>query len=310
MHHDLIKALYDSYPLTDKHDFFPAYFYMKYRQQFLRHAFDASGVPVREPQEKVHEDIDEMLKAYVQHIGETAASFETNVYHGKVVKHQDAVKLVTQNNDVHLPLPERVMPYKVARDVILKSHDTIALGTCVCRSVSQNPCLPPPQEVCLFVGDPYASFMAEENPMFRRSSQDEAVNVLEEAHKKGFVHAAYFEKVIGNRFFSLCNCCSCCCLGIKMWNVLEGVIPIITSSGYVSEVSDECNACAQCADGVCHFKAITMDENANKAVINEMKCMGCGVCEDVCPVGAISLRREPSKGDPLDLDELQRVSQP
>ena len=26
------------------------------------------------------------------------------------------------------------------------------------------------------------------------------------------------------------------------------------------------------------------------------KCMGCGVCEDRCPIGAISLRREPSEG--------------
>jgi ferredoxin len=33
--------------------------------------------------------------------------------------------------------------------------------------------------------------------------------------------------------------------------------------------------------------------------------MGCGVCEDACPVEALHLRREPSKGDPLDLDELK-----
>jgi len=40
------------------------------------------------------------------------------------------------------------------------------------------------------------------------------------------------------------------------------------------------------------------------AVINQAKCMGCGVCEDVCPIGAISLKLEPSKGEPLDLAEL------
>jgi ferredoxin len=32
--------------------------------------------------------------------------------------------------------------------------------------------------------------------------------------------------------------------------------------------------------------------------------MGCGVCVDVCPVGAISLERDPSKGEPLDIDVL------
>jgi ferredoxin len=40
------------------------------------------------------------------------------------------------------------------------------------------------------------------------------------------------------------------------------------------------------------------------AVIDQGKCMGCGVCEDVCPIGAISLERDPSKGEPLDLAEL------
>jgi len=35
------------------------------------------------------------------------------------------------------------------------------------------------------------------------------------------------------------------------------------------------------------------------------QCMGCGVCEDVCAPDAIHMRREPSKGDPLDLAELK-----
>jgi ferredoxin len=35
--------------------------------------------------------------------------------------------------------------------------------------------------------------------------------------------------------------------------------------------------------------------------------MGCGVCEDVCPTGAIKLVRDASKGLPLDLDELKKL---
>lgn len=309
MHHELTKALYDSYPLADKNDFFPAYLYMKYIENFIYYAFQSSGLPVKEPREKVPEDIDEMLKYYVQQIGESAVSSETNIYHGKVVKLQDAIKLITQKQDLQLSLPEKVMPYKLAREVVLKSNGALAVGTCVCRSLSQKPCLPPPQEVCLFVGDPFASFIAEENPLFRRISQEEAIHILEDVHKKGFVHTAYFKKEMGNRFMAICNCCSCCCVGIRMWNLLGGVVPIIAPSGYLAVISDECNACASCADGTCKFNAITLDDGAGKAVINEAKCMGCGVCVDVCPIGAISLRREPSKGEPLDLGELQRVLQ-
>ena len=303
MHHEITKALYDVYPLEDKNDFFPAYIYMKYIEHFIYHAFQSSGLPAKEPKEKLDESVDEMLKYYVQQIAETSPSTDTNIYHGKVVKLKDAIQLVTQKHDLNLPLPERVLPFKVARDVVLKSNDSIAVGTCVCRSVSENRCLPPPYEVCLFVGDPFASFIAEENSMFRKISQDEAVKVLEFAHEKGFVHTAYFKKEMANRFMAICNCCSCCCVGIRMWNLLEGAVPIMAPSGYVSQISDECNGCGDCVDA-CPFKAISLDGGGERAVTSLEKCMGCGVCEDVCPIGAISLRRELSKGEPLDIEEL------
>ena len=249
MHHELTKALYDVYPLEDKNDFFPAFLYMKYIENFIYHAFQASGLAVKEPRQKVPEEIDAMLKYYVQQIADSAPITDTNIYHGKVVKLQDAIKLVTQKKDMHLIPSEKVMPYKLAREVILKSNSPVAVGTCVCRSLSENPCLPPPYEACMFVGDPFASFLAEENPLFRRISQEEAVKILEDVHKKGFVHTAYFKKEMGNRFMAICNCCSCCCVGIRMWNMLEGMVPIMASSGYVAEVSDDCNACASCLNG-------------------------------------------------------------
>ncbi len=49
-----------------------------------------------------------------------------------------------------------------------------------------------------------------------------------------------------------------------------------------------------------------MDEDNQKAVVKFEKCMGCGVCENVCPTEAIRMRKEPSKGDPLDIDEMKR----
>ncbi len=276
---------------------------MKYIEHFIYHAFQSSGLPAKEPKEKLDESVDEMLRYYIQQITETSPSTDTNIYHGKVVKLKDAIQLVTQKHDLNLSLPEIVLPFKVARDVVLKSNDSIAVGTCVCRSVSENRCLPPPYEVCLFVGDPFASFIAEENSMFRKISQDEAVKVLEFAHEKGFVHTAYFKKEMANRFMAICNCCSCCCVGIRMWNLLEGAVPIMAPSGYVSQISDECNGCGDCVDA-CPFKAISLDGGGERAVTSLEKCMGCGVCEDVCPIGAISLRRELSKGEPLDIEEL------
>jgi Pyruvate/2-oxoacid:ferredoxin oxidoreductase delta subunit len=305
MHDEVTKALWDAYPAEDKNDFFPIYHYLKHIQRLMYYAMLQSGQVPMEPKEKPNEDVDQMIKHHVLRIAENSMSLDTSIYHAKVVNFKDAVKLVTHKDDLRLSPPETVMPFKVARDVILKANDTVAVGSCPCRENVEKPCIPPTQQVCMFVGDPFASFIAEQNPKYRKVSLDEAVNVLEFSHKKGFVHCAYFKKETGNRFGMICNCCSCCCLGVKMWNMLGGVVPILAPSGYVAEVNDDCNACAACADKTCNFNAITIDDKKQKAVIDLAKCMGCGVCVDVCPAKAIQLRREPSKGAPLDLDELK-----
>ena len=49
-----------------------------------------------------------------------------------------------------------------------------------------------------------------------------------------------------------------------------------------------------------------LDEEKDVAVIDKQSCMGCGVCVDTCPAGAISLEPEPSKGEPLDIEVLSR----
>jgi ferredoxin len=307
MHDEVTKALWDSYPPEHKNNFFPAYHYLKHIQRLMYHAMLQSGQVPMETKEKPDEDVDQMLKHHILRVAETSPSLDTNPYHGKVMNFKDTVKLVTNKDDVNISPPETVMPFKVARDVILKANDTIALGSCPCRENVEKPCIPPSQPVCLFIGDPFASFLAEQNPKYRKVSVDEAVKALEFAHQKRFVHSAWFKEELGDRLGMICNCCSCCCLGIRMWNMLGGAVPIIAPSGYVAEVNDDCNGCAACADKTCHFYAISMDENNQKAKIDLAKCMGCGICVDVCPSKAIQLRREPSKGAPLDLDELKKL---
>ncbi len=56
----------------------------------------------------------------------------------------------------------------------------------------------------------------------------------------------------------------------------------------------------------CPFHAIRMNENGVRAVIDAAKCMGCTACERTCAAGALELRRDPQKGDPLDLEALAR----
>lgn len=310
MHHEVNKALYDAFPLEEKSDALIGYLYMKYTELFIATVAEKLGVPYKKLAYNVDEDIAEMMQIFIEQLFDKGATMETSIYHGKVVRLPDALKLATQKENLHLVPSEKVMPFKVARDIILENPDSIVVGTCPCRAISEHPCLPPPMEVCLFIGDPNASFIAVQNPKYHKISQEEAVKILEDCHKRGFVHTAYFEKAASNRFNAICNCCKCCCLGIKMFHLL-GITTaktFLAPSGYVSQVSDDCNGCGVCVDA-CNFEAISLDDGGEKAVINLEKCMGCGVCEDTCPIGAISLRREPSKGDPLDIEAMKSQRQ-
>jgi len=309
MDDEITKALYNSYPAEDKGDFFTAYLYLKHLQHVAYSGLQQWGEPMADPPAKLDDSLEGMLSSYITHVGEMAQCTETSIYHAKVVRLEEAVKLVTQKRDLHLTVPEQVVPYKMAKDVILTNPDSIAVGTCQCRLASPNPCLPPPMDGCIFVGDPHASFMAAHNDMFRKISQQEAVDTLEDCHEKGLVHSAFFKKDMGRRFYVICNCCSCCCGGIKAMNLFGGAIPVMTPSGYAAEVSDECSGCGTCADNTCHFHAISMNETEDRAIIDIEKCMGCGVCVDMCPAGAITLRRDPSKGEPFDIEELKQQRQ-
>jgi len=108
----------------------------------------------------------------------------------------------------------------------------------------------------------------------------------------------YRDAMLG-RFYAICNCCSCCCGAMQAH---QHGAPMLASSGYVAQVDgDLCAACGICAE-CCQFEAISVDDGF--ARIDEAACMGCGVCVSHYPQEAISLRREPAKGEPLEIQQL------
>ena len=111
MHHESIKALWDIYAPGDKNDFFPTYHYLKHIERLMYYAMLQSGLAPKESGHHHNEDIDQMVKYHVQRIAETSPSFDTSIYHAKVMNLQDALKLVTHKEDLKLSPPERVMPF-------------------------------------------------------------------------------------------------------------------------------------------------------------------------------------------------------
>jgi ferredoxin len=220
-------------------------------------------------------------------------------YHGKVVRPEAARQLVTVEEDIELRDLEQVVPYGKARDIVLRHPDHVVVLDCPCRSARSNPCLP--LDVCLIIGEPFASLVAEHHP--RRSrwiSQEQAVEILRAEHERGHVHHAFFKDAMLNRFYAICNCCSCCCGAMEAWR--HGT-PMLASSGYVAQAdADLCVGCGVCVD-LCQFGALALV--GDTVALDYDACMGCGVCVSACKQGALSLLRDPGKGEPLEIEELR-----
>jgi ferredoxin len=225
-------------------------------------------------------------------------------YHAKVLTPDAARQLVMVKEDIRLENLERVIPYREARDIILKNPDHIVVLECPCRASRPEPCSP--LDVCLVVGEPFASFILEHHPeRARRISSEEACAILEAAHAQGHVHHAFFRDVMLNRFFGICNCCKCCCTGMQ---AVRNGTPVLAASGYISIVDAElCIGCGDCVEA-CPFELLELEDVI--AQPNQEKCMGCGVCVSTCEVGALSLVRDPSKSEPLEIRNLMAQMEP
>ncbi|MBW1813482.1 MAG: 4Fe-4S binding protein [Deltaproteobacteria bacterium] len=84
------------------------------------------------------------------------------------------------------------------------------------------------------------------------------------------------------------------------------------ASGYsVLHDKEKCRECAQC-ETVCNFGSIQFlkdtDSLNGKRVYNKNTCMGCELCVEECPEGALSIYTDFGKPLPLDLDMVKDMS--
>ncbi len=221
-----------------------------------------------------------------------------DTYHGKVVPLDEATRLVHINEPVNLTTPEHVVPFTLARDIVMEHPDHIVTLDCPCRMAREDPCLP--LDVCLIVGDPFASFILEHLPSHARQiTPDEAVDILMAEDERGHVHHAFFKDAMLQRFYAICNCCSCCCGAMSAH---QNGIPMLISSGYVCQADEaRCVGCGTCVEQ-CQFDALALQDG--HVVVDEAACMGCGVCTNTCPQQALSLLRAPDRPAPLEIEKL------
>ncbi len=189
-----------------------------------------------------------------------------------------------------IPGGVEVFPYeKVSK--FIEETEYISLTVCYCRhekELLEKSC-GRAKDVCLQFG-PFAKYVVERD-FGRRITKEEAYKVLDRAEEEGLVHLSDNSQ---KRINFVCNCCGCCC------GILGGITKMnkpkaVATSHFVLRIDeDTCSACEACVDR-CHFGALTVNDVAE---LDAEKCLGCGLCNIVCPTESLSMIRRDELHEP------------
>ncbi|MCX5852870.1 MAG: hypothetical protein NT072_12610 [Deltaproteobacteria bacterium] len=175
---------------------------------------------------------------FMVRMGAKGKKWMAETYHGKVLPTELAKAIITVDHNIPLQdLGTRIIPYGKAREIMMEANPDIALTHCACRTASGKNC--GPKDVCMAIGRPFTDFVLEHQPKTtRRITKEEALKILDDAHKRGCVHNAYFKDAAFDQFYAICSCCSCCCTGIMAMGL---GIDMVCASGYIAEVENVLN---------------------------------------------------------------------
>ena len=147
----------------------------------------------------------------------------------------------------------------------LKKYDKFCVDVCACRrqqAMRGEGVGDIEGYMCLAVGD-MAEYLVETGKDARYITYDEVMEILERAEEKGFVHQITNldgeDKIVG-----ICNCSAGTCDAIRTSQL---------------------------------FNTPNMSASAYRAHVDKEKCVACGKCVEVCPVGAAKLGQKLCRAD-------------
>ena len=193
----------------------------------------------------------------------------------------------------------------VPLDVIkasLKNADFIGgMDSCLCREA--NDCKDYPHNLgCLFLGE--AGKVIVKHNLGRQLNYEEAMERVDAAAEAGLMGQAVWVEVeqllwgIRNdqldKFLEICFCCPCCCIAVRLArNATDAERHRFHPAGWTA-VPDRtaCTGCRLCVSGPngCPVEAISFGEDG-KVVIDQEKCVGCGICKKRCKPGVIKIKQ-------------------
>ncbi|MGV8058005.1 MAG: 4Fe-4S binding protein [Smithellaceae bacterium] len=193
-----------------------------------------------------------------------------------------------------IPDEIEILPFEVASRMMAQT-EVIAVANCPCRTIGKN--CEKPLDVCLCF-DGVARFLSERG-MARLISLEEAREVLQRSEEAGLVHTGSNN---ANNLLFLCNCCPCCCHMLMLITKLNKTEALAKSSYRADFNVGSCIGCGVCEER-CPMGAFSMNEEV--ANYDMMKCIGCGLCVSKCPTDAIVLvKRDDYNPPPKNIGEL------
>lgn len=189
----------------------------------------------------------------------------------------------------------QILPFDVLRPKI-EATTFRAVAHCPCRQMKRyvGEGCDHSTENCLHFGS-MARYMVEQN-MAREITVDETMAILKASREEGLVHTV--DNVDGH-MNTICNCCGCSCVFLDTQKKLG--FHVMSASNYVAVVDEEtCVGCGTCEQR-CPMDAIAVGD---VAAVNAELCIGCGVCTPTCEVEAVRLVQRAEIVPPPDLGEL------
>ena len=192
----------------------------------------------------------------------------------------------------------QVLPFETVSRLV-EEVEYRAVAYCPCRQLkaySGEGC-EHERENCFHFGS-MGRFIVEQG-MGRELTLEETLRKLKEAHEEGLVFSA---DNYGGKVSTLCCCCGCCCGFILTRKELGYANAMAPSSYYALVDEGSCIGCGDCEER-CPVAAIGLGDG-EVAVVDEGLCLGCGVCIPTCSGEALTLERRDDARDILPLPEF------